>query len=534
MTVDFSGYTHVHFSFADVGLDLQIKMDAMATSEFVKFKGLGGFKKIVSFGGWGISTDVGTYQHLRNAMLPANVDTVVTNLVNWMNANQLDGLDIDWEYPGAPDIPGIPAGLPSDAPNYLNFLKKLKAKMPAGKSLSIAAPASYWYLKQFPITDMAQQLDYIVYMTYDLHGQWDYGNQWTGNWLKSHVNWTETQQALNLITHAGVPSNKVLLGLGAYGRSFQQVDPNCSGPNCKFTGPNSGALPGKCTNAAGYISLAEIEQLSDVRSKTVDDGSTIVTYGSNQWVAYLTKQQMVDRTNWASGKNLGGTIVWAADLINMSPKVGPACDTSLISTFDDYIKSSCSRADIISLSISEIRKAIDFWETKLRPDYDQGVIDARDLISGLPNNKIELDGIAIGVVAIVAQVFVELWNKPSYPVPDNVMKMVNENLNQSNNLKILLENAANTVPNAEALIRAMDRNVTDIVESDPIPGPYHGLANRRNIVRPTTPYAWFTPSGKTQCDTESAVTQKQAVYTKMSGSFTDKEEKKGIPLERGL
>ncbi|KAJ2354090.1 hypothetical protein GGH92_000255 [Coemansia sp. RSA 2673] len=621
MTVDFSGYTHVHFSFADVGLDLQIKMDAMATSEFVKFKGLGGFKKIVSFGGWGISTDVGTYQHLRNAMLPANVDTVVTNLVNWMNANQLDGLDIDWEYPGAPDIPGIPAGLPSDAPNYLNFLKKLKAKMPAGKSLSIAAPASYWYLKQFPITDMAQQLDYIVYMTYDLHGQWDYGNQWTGNWLKSHVNWTETQQALNLITHAGVPSNKVLLGLGAYGRSFQQVDPNCSGPNCKFTGPNSGALPGKCTNAAGYISLAEIEQLSDVRSKTVDDGSTIVTYGSNQWVAYLTKQQMVDRTNWASGKNLGGTIVWAADLINMSPKVGPACDTSLISTFDDYIKSSCSRADIISLSISEIRKAIDFWETKLRPDYDQGVIDARDLISGLPNNKIELDGwmgrmkdfvnagqfgnndllamlyfytkrcvffnslvvsqspskrefiplttfpsfgsassmtsilassttplrgiaavrsvamassgpigIAIGVVAIVAQVFVELWNKPSYPVPDNVMKMVNENLNQSNNLKILLENAANTVPNAEALIRAMDRNVTDIVESDPIPGPYHGLANRRNIVRPTTPYAWFTPSGKTQCDTESAVTQKQAVYTKMSGSFTDKEEKKGIPV----
>ncbi|KAJ2486564.1 hypothetical protein EV174_001040 [Coemansia sp. RSA 2320] len=372
-------------------------MDAMATSEFVKFKGLGGFKKIVSFGGWGISTDVGTYQHLRNAMLPANVDTVVTNLVNWMNANQLDGLDIDWEYPGAPDIPGIPAGLPSDAPNYLNFLKKLKAKMPAGKSLSIAAPASYWYLKQFPITDMAQQLDYIVYMTYDLHGQWDYGNQWTG-----------------------------------------------------------------------YISLAEIEQLSDVRSKTVDDGSTIVTYGSNQWVAYLTKQQMVDRTNWASGKNLGGTIVWAADLINMSPKVGPACDTSLISTFDDYIKSSCSRADIISLSISEIRKAIDFWETKLRPDYDQGVIDARDLISGLPNNKIELD--------------------------------------------------------------AMDRNVTDIVESDPIPGPYHGLANRRNIVRPTTPYAWFTPSGKTQCDTESAVTQKQAVYTKMSGSFTDKEEKKGIPV----
>ncbi|KAJ2484373.1 hypothetical protein IWW37_006161, partial [Coemansia sp. RSA 2050] len=54
--------------------DLQVKMDANATSEFAKFKAAVGPKKIVSFGGWGISTDVATYQHLRNAMLPSNVD----------------------------------------------------------------------------------------------------------------------------------------------------------------------------------------------------------------------------------------------------------------------------------------------------------------------------------------------------------------------------------------------------------------------------------------------------------------------------
>lgn len=44
------------------------------------------------------------------------------------------------------------------------------------KSVSIAAPASFWYLKAFPIDTIARAIDYIVYMTYDLHGQWDYGN----------------------------------------------------------------------------------------------------------------------------------------------------------------------------------------------------------------------------------------------------------------------------------------------------------------------------------------------------------------------
>lgn len=82
-----------------------------------------------------------------------------------MQTHNLDGLDFDWEYSGvrttprvplfstltsliltiqAPDIPGIPPGGPNDGANYLEFLQMVKAILPAGKSLSIAAPASYW------------------------------------------------------------------------------------------------------------------------------------------------------------------------------------------------------------------------------------------------------------------------------------------------------------------------------------------------------------------------------------------------------
>lgn len=70
--------------------------------------------------------------------------------------------------PQVHDIPGIPPGQPSDGLHYLQVLTVLSGMLPSGKLLSIAAPASYWYLKGFPIAKMAKLFDYIVYMTYDL------------------------------------------------------------------------------------------------------------------------------------------------------------------------------------------------------------------------------------------------------------------------------------------------------------------------------------------------------------------------------
>ncbi|KAF7161388.1 hypothetical protein CNMCM5623_007002 [Aspergillus felis] len=79
----------------------------------------------------------------------------------------------------------------------------------------MAAMALYWYLKGFPIANMSEVLDYITLMTYYPHGQWDYNNSFsnpgcpTGNCLHSHVDLTETEYALAMITKAGVPANKI-------------------------------------------------------------------------------------------------------------------------------------------------------------------------------------------------------------------------------------------------------------------------------------------------------------------------------------
>lgn len=165
---------------------------------------------------------------------------------------------------------------------------KIHRQPPYHYTLSIAAPASFWYLKAFPIEVMSWYLDYIVYMTYDLHGQWDAGNQWSsegcpaGNCLRSHINLTETETALAMsktshlmfadeyfidrlhtVTKAGVPSKRIYVGEASYGRSFKMSHEGCDGPDCSFEGDrmHSQAAPGICTDTSGYISYAEISRI---------------------------------------------------------------------------------------------------------------------------------------------------------------------------------------------------------------------------------------------------------------------------------
>jgi chitinase len=158
-----SAYTHIHYSFVDITPGFGVGLGQFE-DVFEEFKALQGPKKIIAFGGWAFSTEPATYQFFRNAVKAENRNTFADACVKFVTTHGLDGVDFDWEYPAQPDIPGIPPGDPEESENYLEFVKVVKSKMPSGKTVSIAAPASYWYLKQFLIEDMAKVVDYIIYM----------------------------------------------------------------------------------------------------------------------------------------------------------------------------------------------------------------------------------------------------------------------------------------------------------------------------------------------------------------------------------
>lgn len=326
--IDTSIYTHIHFAFATINADWSINITSIEP-QLPIFTSLQGIKKIISIGGWAFSTDADTYTIFRDVVASeTSRQALISNLIEFMNDNDLDGVDFDWEYPDEPDIPGIPAGTIEDSTGFFLLLDELETSIAtnaAGKTISITVPASFWYLQYFPVLALSEVVDYMVFMTYDLHGQWDYGKASSdpgctaGDCLRSHVNLTETINSLSMITKAGVPSSMIVIGVSSYARSFEMTTADCWTEMCTYVGPESGALPGPCTDTAGYISNYELALvLEENPSATLywdeDSYSNIMVYNGTQWAAYMNDTNKAARTLIYEAYNFLGTSDWAVDL----------------------------------------------------------------------------------------------------------------------------------------------------------------------------------------------------------------------------
>ncbi|KAH2843082.1 hypothetical protein KXW36_000311, partial [Aspergillus fumigatus] len=177
-----------------------------------------------------------------------------------------------WEYPVATDR----SGRPEDFKNFPKFLANLKKSLKASggrDGLSVTLPASYWYLQHFDIVELVKHVDFFNMMTYDLHGTWDKGNKWLGEYLLSHTNLTEITNALDLLWRNDIDSQKVVLGLAFYARAFTASNPGCLEPGCLF---DSGANAGKCSHEVGILLNSEIMEIMEdggLESKLDEDAA---------------------------------------------------------------------------------------------------------------------------------------------------------------------------------------------------------------------------------------------------------------------
>ncbi|GAA82937.1 hypothetical protein AKAW_01052 [Aspergillus luchuensis IFO 4308] len=93
----------------------------------------------------------------------------------------------------------------------------------------------------------------------------------------------------------------------------------CTGPECTYIRPDSGATPGRYTQTAGYNTNTEINKIIALNS-TVQvlfnsgSNSDIIVYNETQWVGYMTNTTKSTRTSYYKDLNMGGTTEWAIDL----------------------------------------------------------------------------------------------------------------------------------------------------------------------------------------------------------------------------
>lgn len=264
-----------------------------------------GLQVWISVGGWSMNDpDQPTYHTFSDLAHSTEAQSKFSkSLLSFMQTHGFDGVDIDWEYPGATER----GGKSTDYRDFVVFLDNLRRSIGHNYGLSITLPSSYWYMRNFDVGKLAKIVDWLNIMTYDLHGTWDQNDKNIGSVVNAHTNLTEIDQTLDLLWRNEVDPQKVVLGMGFYGRSFTLKDKSCSKPGCPFT---IRGTKGACTNSSGTLSYSEIQaeiQRGATVEKDSDAAVKIVTL-SDQWVSYDDRETFGMKIKYANGHCLGGSV----------------------------------------------------------------------------------------------------------------------------------------------------------------------------------------------------------------------------------
>jgi chitinase len=228
--IDACSLTRINYAFANI---VDGRMVTGYRFDAENFAYLSGLKKnnpsltvLVSVGGWLWSTNFSDV-----ALTRGSRRIFIQSVMDFLDRYQLDGLDIDWEYPGMPGA-GHPFR-PEDKRNFTRLLKSMQTefKRHAGKSghqlfLTFAAGASQEYIAHTQLGKLQKYADTVNLMAYDYYvpamGSLTGHNAplYTNPIDPAHIS---ADSSVQNFERAGVPAGKILLGVPFYGHAWAQV-----------------------------------------------------------------------------------------------------------------------------------------------------------------------------------------------------------------------------------------------------------------------------------------------------------------------
>ena len=272
----------------------------------------------ISKPGW----NEGSIKYSKMASEPEARARFVQSVVAFLAKYNFDGLDLDWEYPGSR------GGASYDKQNFVRLLRELsEAFKPHGYLLTAAVSAGKWFIDPaYDIGQVSKYLDLINLMAYDYHGGWESKTGMNAPLFSSprhdvgasdkqlNVNWS-----VNYWLAQGAQREKLLLGVGSYGRSFTLDRESENGLNA---GAGQKGRAGPYTREPGSLGYNEICSLlggGESNSWTVvRDPDYLAPYaytnnGQRQWVGYDDQQSLALKAQYAKSMGLGGVMMWSIE-----------------------------------------------------------------------------------------------------------------------------------------------------------------------------------------------------------------------------
>ncbi|NCD70021.1 glycoside hydrolase family 18 protein [Mucilaginibacter agri] len=303
--------THINYAFVDVQHNRawlrHRKTDTINFKNLLKLKKVNpSLKVLISIGGWtwsGNFSDAALSDTSRKAFAESAVDI--------LRKYNLDGIDIDWEYPadkGNGNIHRL-----EDKQNYTLMFKALREELDGleketGKKLLLTAAVGGFkrFLQQTEMDKAAKYLDYVNMMTYDyFQDSLGIAVHHTNLYASKKYNTRDdADEAVKNFVEAGVPISKLVMGIALYGRSSSVSDVKQYGLGMKTVQHMRGG---------GYTYLKD-SLINKSGFKYYRDRDAMASYLFNpltkQFISYDDEWSVAKKCNYVVKYKMAGIMFW--------------------------------------------------------------------------------------------------------------------------------------------------------------------------------------------------------------------------------